>query len=246
MTHWAEHFYERQGELTGCYADPIHPSHHERAARLLGQHSGRRLLELGAGGGQFAAAAALAGFEVTALELLPSAKAQIKSLAQEHGVDVRAVTGDFYTAYLPETFDLVCYWDGFGIGSDDEQRRLLRRVQDWLNPSGRAFVDVYTPWYWVQHVGYTRHWEKPAGLIQTYGFDARGCRMTDTYAPSGEEPMTQSLRCYSPADLELLLEGTGLRLLEVEAGGRYDPEAKVWHPSVPLGECMVYMAVLGR
>lgn len=245
MAHWAKSFYERQGELTGCYAAPIHPFHRELAAWVAGQHQGRKLLELGAGGGQFAAAAALAGFQVTALDLRDTAAQDTQRLAAEQGAQVRMLTGDFYALALPETFDVVCYWDGFGIGTDAEQRHLLGRVREWLAPGGRAFIDIFTPWYWAQHAGYTRHWPKPAGLVQTYGFDADGCRMTDTYAPPGEAPMTQSLRCYSPADLRLLLEGTGLKLLRVKAGGKYDPEAGVWHPDAALGECMTYIAELG-
>ena len=245
MAHWAGHFYERQGELTGCYGAPIHPFHHELADWLRAEHAGQTVLEVGAGGGQFAVAAALAGLEVTALDLRPAAREQIGRLAREHGAAVRALTGDFYTVSLPETFDTVCYWDGFGIGTDDEQRQLLGRVRDWLAPGGRAFIDIFTPWYWAHHAGYVRHWPEPAGLVQTYGFDADACRMTDTYSPAGEAPLTQSLRCYSPADLRLLLAGTGLDLLGVKAGGRYDPEAGVWHPDVPLGECMTYVAVLG-
>lgn len=245
MAHWARSFYERQGELTGCYAAPIHPFHRELAAWLAGQHQGRRLLELGAGGGQFAVAAAQAGFRVTALDLRDTAAQDTQRLAAEHGPQVRTLTGDFYTLDLPETFDVVCYWDGFGIGTDAEQRQLLGRVREWLAPGGRAFIDIFTPWYWAHYAGYTRHWPEPAELVQTYGFDADGCRMTDTYAPPGEAPLTQSLRCYSPADLRLLLEGTGLELLRVKAGGKYDPEAGVWHPDVPLGECMTYIAELG-
>ena len=54
MTHWAYSFYDFQDELTGCYAAPVHPSHHERAAEVRRDAPGLRLLELGSGGGQFA------------------------------------------------------------------------------------------------------------------------------------------------------------------------------------------------
>ncbi|MFN5457566.1 MAG: hypothetical protein ACK5BX_41150, partial [Bradyrhizobium sp.] len=33
-----------------------------------------------------------------------------------------------YTIELAGRFDVVCYWDGFGIGSDADHRRLLRRI----------------------------------------------------------------------------------------------------------------------
>ncbi|WP_034384511.1 bifunctional 2-polyprenyl-6-hydroxyphenol methylase/3-demethylubiquinol 3-O-methyltransferase UbiG [Deinococcus sp. YIM 77859] len=240
--HWSHSFYERQNALIDCYHAPIHPVHTALAARVTG-HRGQpgTLLELGAGGGQFAVAAALAGHDVTALELMTGAGEHTRRLAAQHGTTVRTLTADFYTADPGGPFNAVCYWDGFGIGEDDEQRHLLSRVAGWLAAGGTAYVDVYTPWYWAHHAGFTRRTER---YTQTYGFDADGCRMLDTYAPSGEEPFTQSLRCYSPADLRLLLPGTGLSLAEVWPGGAYDPRAGVYHPEVPLGECMMYVAVL--
>ncbi|GBF04324.1 N-methyl-transferase-like protein [Deinococcus aerius] len=240
--HWSHSFYERQDALTGCYSVPIHPFHTALAARVTA-HRGRpgSLLELGAGGGQFATAAALAGHDVTALDLRPGAGEHTRHLATQHGANVRALTGNFYTADPGGPFDTVCSWDGFGVGEDEDQRFLLSRIARWLVPGGTAYVDVYTPWYWARHAEFTRD---TGSYTQTYGFDADGCRMLDTYAPPGEEPFTQSLRCYSPADLRLLLTGTGLNLGEVWPGGSYDPQAGIFHPQVPLGECMTYVAVV--
>lgn len=240
--HWSHSFYERQDALIGCSRRPVHPYHTALAARVTA-HRGQpgTLLELGAGGGQFATAAALAGQTVTALELIAGGSEHTQQLAAEHGVTVRTLTADFYTDDPGGPFDTICYWDGFGIGEDTDQRRLLSRVAGWLAPGGTAYVEVYTPWYWGQHAGFTRRTET---YTQTYGFDADGCRMLDTYAPKGEEPFTQSLRCYSPADLRLLLAGTGLALAEVWPGGAYDPTAGLYHPLVPLGEAMNFTAVL--
>ncbi|MEF2277920.1 class I SAM-dependent methyltransferase [Deinococcus sp. YIM 134068] len=240
--HWSHSFYERQDALTGCYHAPIHTHHTTLASRVTAHRGGPgTLLELGAGGGQFAVAAALTGYRVTALELMPGGSEHTHQLAAEHGVTVRTLTADFYTADPGGPFDTVCYWDGFGIGEDDDQRRLLSRVAGWLAPGGTAYVDVYTPWYWARHAGFTRRTET---FTQTYGFDADGCRMLDTYAPNGEEPFTQSLRCYSPADLRLLLSDTGLTLAEVWPGGAYDPGAGIYHPQVSLSEAMTFTAVL--
>lgn len=41
---------------------------------------------------------------------------------------LESVEADFYTVELAGRFDVVCYWDGFGVGSDADQRRLLRRI----------------------------------------------------------------------------------------------------------------------
>lgn len=242
--HWSHTFYEQQDRLTGYYSKPIHPFHTGLAARVTA-HRGQpgTLLELGAGGGQFATAAALAGHTVTALDLYARGGEHTRRLAAEHGVTVRARTADFYTADPDGPFDAVCYWDGFGIGEDADQRFLLSRVARWLTASAAAYVDVYTPWYWAHYAGFTQRTE---GYVQTYGFDADGCRMLDTYAPAGGDPLTQSLRCYSPADLRGLLPGTGLTLAEVWSGGAYDPRAGVYDPQVELGKCMSYVAVLRR
>lgn len=240
--HWSHSFYERQDALTGCYGAPIHPFHTALAARITA-HRGQpgSLLELGEGGRQFAVAAALAGHEVTALDLRAGAGDHTRTLATQHGANVRAMTGDFYTADPGGPFDTVCSWDGFGMGEDEDQRFLLSRIARWLTPGGTAYVDVYTPWYWARHAEFTRD---TGGYTQTYGFDADGCRMLDTYAPLREEPFTQALRCYSPADLRLLLAGTGLKLEEMWPGGSYDPRAGIFHPETPLGECMTYVALL--
>lgn len=240
MTHWAQSFYDFQDELTGCYSDPIHPFHRERAAWLWANYAGQTLLELGSGGGQFAVTAAQAGFEVTALEYRAAATALTHKLAQEQGVTLRAVTGDFYLDDPGGPFDLICYWDGFGIGSDEEQRHLLGRLPGWLAPGGQALIEVYMPYYWVKHAGYSR---RTLQYVQTYGFDAEGCRFTDTYAADGQE-QTQSLRCYTPADLRLLLGGTGLHLQEAISGGQYDTQAQIWHPQASWAECMQWIAVL--
>lgn len=244
MTHWTESFYPQQDALTGCYTAPIHPFHTALASRVTAQ-LGRpgTLLELGAGGGQFAVSAALLGHAVTALDLWAGAGEFTRRLARTQGVNVEVVTGSFYDAPLPRTFDAVCYWDGFGIGKDAEQRHLLTRLHDWLAPAGTGFVEVYTPWYWARHAGFTRQDE---AYTQGYGFEADGCRMTDTYTPAAGDPITQSLRCYSPADLRLLLAGTGLTLTGLWPGGEYDPGTRTWHPEVPLARAQSYTALLTR
>lgn len=242
MAHWATSFYDFQDSLIHCYSDPIHPFHHERAAEVRAQFGGNTLLELGSGGGQWAVAAALAGYTVTALEYREAGTQQARTFAEQHGVSVQALTGDFYHADPGgPSFDLVCYWDGFGIGTDDEQRALLRRIPGWLNPGGRALIEVYMPYYWVKHAGFTR---RTPEYIQTYGFDALGCRFTDTYTTKNES-QTQSLRCYTPADLQMLLRGTGLTLLDAVPGGQYDTASQTWHPRATLAECMQWVAVLG-
>lgn len=42
------------------------------------------------------------------------------------------------------------YIDGFGIGEDADQLRILKRINGWLNEDGYALRDIYEPNYWRQ------------------------------------------------------------------------------------------------
>jgi SAM-dependent methyltransferase len=148
---------------------------------------------------------------------------------------LRLVRADFYEFAADERFDIVCYFNGFGIGTDADQRRLLRRVRDeWLAPKGVALIDVANPFVWAGWAGDVshRHARPQDGyrysLSERTGFDPVGNRFTDTWWETGrpDQPRTQSVRCYTPADFALLLEGTGLTLdgvyvagTRVESGG---------------------------
>lgn len=242
---WVHEFYARQGELTDCYAMEIQDHHRTKAGRvpsLAGKGSGR-VLELGAGGGQMAVSVARVGYHVVAIELVPAAAEHARALAAAHGAAVDVVQGSFYEVDVGDAFDLVVYWDGFGVGSDGDQRRLLRRIATWLAPRGVALVDIYTPWYAARSAG--KGWTV-GDAEREYGFDAEGCRWLDSWWPKGrpEEAVTQSLRAYSPADLRLLLKGTGLSLDAVHPGGGLDFETMQWKDPRPLGEAMAYTAVL--
>jgi SAM-dependent methyltransferase len=248
---WVRAFYAKQDEWVGISRDPITDMHRRNAdlvRRLAGGRIGR-VLELGAGGGQNAAALADLGYSVTAVELVASATENALVLAaQPRQGQLRVIVGDFYEVELPDRYDIVCYWDGFGVGSDDDQRRLLRRIAGWLVPGGFALIEVYTPWYWsgIARSGMAGRETQFGGVCRRYGFDADGSRMLDTWWPVGREAeaVSQSLRCYSPADLQLLLKDTGLSLESVEPRGAYDPARDRFVEDAPLEEAMQYLTRL--
>jgi SAM-dependent methyltransferase len=244
---WVEAFYARQFIwLADDYLGEVQDRHRERAAtiaRLAGPPP-QRVLELGAGGGQDAAASADLGFDVVAIELIPHAADHARRLAhrQRPGA-LSVVQGDFYEVEVAGSFDIVCYWDGFGIGSDADQRRLLRRIAAWLRPGGSALIEVYTPWYWSRATGRTM---SLGNAVRRYDFDATGNRMLDRWWPADDpaSAVEQSLRCYAPADLVLLLEGTGLTLAGVEPGGTVEEATGQFIPAASLAQAMSYMATL--
>lgn len=243
---WVRDFYAKQNEWAGVSRDPI-TDMHRRNADLVHRRTGGKIgtvLELGAGGGQNAAALADLGYSVTAVELVPAVAENARKLAlQPRKGYVTVIVDDFYEVDLSDRFDVVCYWDGFGIGSDDDQRRLLRRIAGWLLPGGFALIEVYTPWYWAKASGRETQF---GGVCRRYGFDADGSRMPDTWWPVGREAeaVTQSLRCYSPADLQPLLKDTGLSLESVEPRGAYDTARDRFVEDAPLEESMQYLAKL--
>jgi 2-polyprenyl-3-methyl-5-hydroxy-6-metoxy-1,4-benzoquinol methylase len=113
-----------------------------------------RILELGAGDGSTAASLADLGHIVVAVDIVEECVAAASRLAREVcGGTLTALRGDFFEVDLGGPFDVVCYFDGFGVGADEDQRRLLRRIVGWLDPAGCALVDVLVPWYWAASAG---------------------------------------------------------------------------------------------
>jgi SAM-dependent methyltransferase len=247
---WAKDFYSKQVKWFDIPArwaefslDDVPDRFKRRVAAIerLAGAGAKRILELGPGGGATAAALADGGCTVVAVEIVGEFAANCRRLAEKvrNGKFI-VVQGDFYEIELNDTFDVVCYFDGFGIGTDGDQRRLLRRIAAWLKPDGCALIDILTPWYWADQIGKEYRFGAAVGR---FAFDAEGCRMVDRLWPQGDESqaITQTIRCYSPADLRLLLEGTGLALQTLEPY-----ESEKYERSVPWEQAMLYLAKLGR
>lgn len=243
---WALEFYTKQNQWSGVYEEAINEGHRLKAS-WIAEFTGpgkKRILELGAGGGQVAAAMADLGHDVIAVEQAPTLCAHAQTLADvPRAGKLTIVQASFYEVTLHGLFDVVCYYDGFGIGTDVDQRRLLKRVATWLSPTGSALFEIGTPWYAASVDG--RGW-RVGQAERRYNFDADGCRWLDTWWPIDhpEQQVRQSTRCYSPADLRLLLESTGLQLQHVRPGGTMDWEQRKWLPVVPLGKALSYVAQL--
>lgn len=240
-------FYRYQHQWSKIYFRDISPSDKERVQwihRITGM-SGVRTLELGAGGGQFSVAASQKGYLVTAIEKEPEFVEHLQELSlQSRCENLTIVQADFYTVALEGVFDLICYWDGFGIGSDNNQRCILQKISNWLSPVGSAFLEIFTPWYWANEAAGVRF--DIGEATRQYGFDAEMCTMTDTWwlKENPATKITQRLRCYSPADLALLLEGSGLTIMEIFPGGKVDYSTGSYTSDVPLHQAMSYIARL--
>jgi SAM-dependent methyltransferase len=205
-----------------------HDTRAATVARLCGP-SPKRMLELGAGTGGTAATMADWGHDVVAVEFAPPRVAYARALAQApRPGSLMVLEADFYTVVLDGQFDIVCYWDGFGVGTDADQRRVLRRMAtEWLAPAGCVLLEVFSPIGPARNAGLEELKRPVPGvptsveMIRRYHFDPVQCRWMDEWQPVGDpsQARTQLLRCYTPADFLLLLEGTGLKLVRLEVAG---------------------------
>ncbi|KDN19951.1 class I SAM-dependent methyltransferase [Amycolatopsis rifamycinica] len=226
---WVAEFYSTTGGWWGRAEAEITERDHRRL-RLLHEHAGERplrVLELGSGYGTTAAVMARAGHAVTAVEVSDRVEFAGRFTRDVEPGALTVVRADFYEVDLPRDFDVVCYWNGFGVGCDADQRRLLTRIAgEWLRPGGTALIDVFNPFVWARWDGDEEHRlpDPAAGydheLRERIRFDPVTCTAIDTWWPVAdpERAISQVLRCYSPADLALLLTGTGLALAKIHVG----------------------------
>ncbi|MGO1056993.1 class I SAM-dependent methyltransferase [Crossiella sp. CA198] len=252
---WVRDFYSRTGAWWAA-ADARVSERDERRVALLRAHGPARgrVLELGSGYGSTAVSTARAGYAVTAVEISDRALAVPELAADLPPGALTAHQADFFEIELPGGFDAVCYWNGFGVGSDADQRRLLARIAGWLRPGGVAMVDVFNPFVWAGWDGDEEHLlpDPDRGyrheLRERTSFDPVTCTATDTWWDTADpaRTLTQTLRCYTPADLSLLLTGTGLALTGLVLGETELPPGP--HPGLAglLREHHEYLALLRR
>ena len=246
---WVKEFYSKQNEWFGIYLGEIEESHHKRAwlVQEFGKlHSSVKILELGAGGGQTAAAIANLGHTVTMIELLPDSSECARDLAlQVKNGSLEVIEGDFYKTDFEPEFDLICYFDSFGIGNDDDQKILLSRINSWLKPKGKVIIEIGASWFWARASG--KEFDIGAAM-RAYEFDCIGSRLIDKWwlPEKPEEVYSQSLRCYTPADFEMLLKGSGLKLVEILPGGTIDFEIMEFVEKSTIENAMTYFVLLDK
>ena len=177
-------------------------------------YSFQTMLELGAGNGGFARAMSNLDVKMTTVELVP----ELVIFAKEHSTsDIEIHCADFYKINFGEKFDVVSYLDGFGVGTDEEQLVLLKRIHNWLKDDGCALIDIYQPLYWEKANGQ----EMPIySAMRKY--------------------VTQSLRCYTIDEISNLCAEAGFSIVGIFPGGAYDFEERKYKEQASLNECLSY------
>lgn len=110
------------------------------------------------------------------------------------------------------------------MGSDQDQRKLLKRIKKiWLQKGGIVILDVYHPFGSIKAAGTKRILDRlenvPGSVAMTeYSYsDGIKNRWIDIWEPidAKEDARMQSVRCYTPADLNLLIDGRGFTVQKI-------------------------------
>jgi SAM-dependent methyltransferase len=241
---WVKDFYDSAAEWWGesWYEGENLQPRLSLVERLIGK-APRRLLELGAGTGETAGFLAAAGYSITAVDLSARNFKLLTEVSKKYP-GVIPIQGDFLTAAIPGKFDAVCLFETFGMGSDADQRHLLQRIAgEWLLPDGVVLMDVYHPFGPVKCAGNEHLLDRLEGvpgsvdMTERSTFDPVLCRWIDEWEPvqNKKAMRRQSVRCYTPADLLLLLETTPFKVVHTEFNGvPFDPQPSVINHESPI------------
>jgi SAM-dependent methyltransferase len=203
----------------------------------------KRALELGSGMGFDAIGMNHLGISVDAIELVGDLVDFSRLIQDKQKSQVNFIQGDFLTYEPKAHYDLVYYMDGFGVSKDEDQIKLLQRIESWLSPSGKCLIEVYNPSYWKKAVGVKMQLSDKVSRV--YDYDHQPGAFLDTWTEDGTGfSYTQSLKCYSLEDFKDLLKQTSLTIETINPGGAMDYEKMVYMEKTSLEDCMMYQVVL--
>lgn len=241
QSNWEKNFYEKQFEFikTNNFNDSLF---YQQEAEAIQEQVGKpfeTVLELGAGYGKLANAIAALDKNVTTIEL---ADKIVKYAIQDINPNVEAICADFYTVRLKKKFDVVLYIDGFGVGSDQDQLHLLKRIYEWLNIDGIALIDIYQPLYWKRVNGIVMQPASNSTVRRQYGYNEKTQSMTDTWwsVEDEEDKYTQTLACYTPEQIDKLCQQAGLQIVGYFPGGAMNYNTWTYQEVASLENCLSF------
>ena len=141
---------ERRISIDDVHYGPLAPG--ERELGLLGEVRGKRILEVGCGGGQNAIVLAKWGAICTGVDPSDAQLDHARKLAREHGVQVQFANGkaEDLGDFAAESFDLVLSSYAFDYVTDMEQA--YKEAWRVLKPGGSFVFCQSHPWF--QAVGW--------------------------------------------------------------------------------------------
>ncbi len=145
----AENYLEEHGDFLGEAGFVWGPEGlSEDTAHLLGDVTGRRVLEVGAGAAQCSRWLLGAGARPVALDVSAAMLGRGRALGVSTGLEVPLVQADAAALPFPAgSFDLACSAYG-GVPFVDDSARVMREVARVLRPGGRWVFSVPHPVRW--------------------------------------------------------------------------------------------------
>jgi SAM-dependent methyltransferase len=196
-----------------------------QTARLLKLEPPAQILDLCCGPGRHSVELAKLGYRVTGVDRTARYLERAKAHAAANGVTVEFVQDDMRAFLRPAGFDgAINMFTSFGYFEEvDEDRQVLRNLQESLRPGGRLVMDmagkevlarIYTPRHWVELpdeslVLFDREVTPGWGAVRN-----RWIYMTG----AGRTEFNFTHRIYSAAELAASLEGAGF-VVEGTYGG---------------------------
>lgn len=245
---WVTQFYKQQFLLSQSNLKEASQSVYLQEVARIHEQMGKpykKVLELGAGNGGLANAMASQGRDVTSIELVQELATFAKT---NSSASVNIICGDFYTIDVKGLFDCVLYIDGFGVGEDADQLRLLKRIYHWLNNDGYALIDIYEPNYWRQVYRGEIVLNDDSSLFRKYDFDEKALRFTDTWWHKDNESdkYMQSLKCYSPKCIYELCQLANLEVVGYFPNGAMNFETWSYYEPASIDYCISYRIKLKK
>ncbi|MDQ7003120.1 MAG: methyltransferase domain-containing protein, partial [Ghiorsea sp.] len=102
----------------------------------------KTILIPGCGRGYEVVALAKRGFEVTALDLAPSAVAHLKQTLEKEGLKANAVCIDIFDFKAPQAFDAVYEQTCLCAIEPSQREAYAKTVADWLKPKGKLLLNM--------------------------------------------------------------------------------------------------------
>lgn len=171
---------------------------------------GGRVLDVGCGPGRHAHALGARGFEVLGVDI----SQRFIALARENtppGARVTFERADARALHFESEFDAVislCQGafglsDGGGVSSLDPDRAVLDGMARALRPAGRLAVSAFSAYFAVRFLGEADSFDAERGVNH---------ERTDIRDEEGREVSAELwTTCFTPRELRLLAEGSGLR-----------------------------------
>ena len=149
---WLQHMTWRR-DFSAWRERRLHQEHYQadrlaQVRQVMGEVQSLRVLDLGAGMGGFAVAAALAGARVTACEYNPAYCRIIRLRAARYRLSIPIINAAGESLPLPDAaFDLVVAWDVIEHVKDPVA--VLRELARVLRPGGHALITAINRRAWI-------------------------------------------------------------------------------------------------